>query len=54
MALLTEDYETLCLTYAELGAAGPSIDFDAFQEKRVTHSHRISDFSSKTSMSVRF
>jgi ubiquinone biosynthesis protein len=33
MALLTEDYETLCLTYAELGAAGPSIDFEAFQRE---------------------
>jgi ubiquinone biosynthesis protein len=33
MALLTEDYETLCLQYAELGAAGPSIDFDAFQRE---------------------
>jgi ubiquinone biosynthesis protein len=30
MALLTEDYETLCYHYAELGAAGPSIDFDGF------------------------
>jgi ubiquinone biosynthesis protein len=33
MALLTEDYETLCYEYAELGAAGPSIDFDAFQRE---------------------
>ena len=31
MALLSEDYETLCYQYAELGAAGPSIDFDGFQ-----------------------
>jgi ubiquinone biosynthesis protein len=33
MALLTEDYETLCYTYADLGAAGPSIDFEAFQRE---------------------
>ncbi len=33
MALLTEDYDTLCYQYAELGAAGPSIDFDAFQRE---------------------
>ena len=33
MALLTEDYETLCYQYAELGAAGPSIDFEAFQRE---------------------
>jgi ubiquinone biosynthesis protein len=33
MALLTEDYETLCYQYAELGAAGPSIDFDGFQRE---------------------
>jgi ubiquinone biosynthesis protein len=33
MALVTEDYETLCYQYAELGAAGPSIDFDAFQRE---------------------
>lgn len=30
MSLLTEDYENLCYQYAELGAAGPSVDFDAF------------------------
>jgi ubiquinone biosynthesis protein len=33
MALLTEDYENLCYQYAELGAVGPSIDFDAFQRE---------------------
>ena len=31
MSLVTEDYENLCYEYAELGGAGPSIDFDAFQ-----------------------
>jgi ubiquinone biosynthesis protein len=31
MALVTEDYETLCYHYAELGASGSAIDFDAFQ-----------------------
>jgi ubiquinone biosynthesis protein len=31
MALLTEDYETLCYEYAELGGGNASIDFDAFQ-----------------------
>lgn len=30
MSLMTEDYENLCYQYAELGAAGPSIDFDGF------------------------
>jgi len=30
MSLLTEDYENLCYQYAELGAAGPTIDFDGF------------------------
>jgi ubiquinone biosynthesis protein len=33
MALLTEDYEMLCYQYAELGTAGPSIDFDGFQRE---------------------
>lgn len=33
MSLLTEDYENLCYQYAELGTAGPSIDFDAFQRE---------------------
>ena len=30
MSLVTEDYENLCYQYAELGASGPSIDFDGF------------------------
>jgi ubiquinone biosynthesis protein len=29
-SLVTEDYENLCYQYAELGGAGPSIDFDGF------------------------
>jgi ubiquinone biosynthesis protein len=33
MALLTEDYEMLCYQYAELGTAGPSIDFEGFQRE---------------------
>ncbi|MCC7442662.1 MAG: AarF/ABC1/UbiB kinase family protein [Bdellovibrionales bacterium] len=33
MALLSEDYETLCYQYAELGASGPSIDFEGFQRE---------------------
>jgi ubiquinone biosynthesis protein len=33
MAILTEDYETLCYQYAELGGAGPSIDFEGFQRE---------------------
>lgn len=33
MSLLSEDYENLCYQYAELGAAGPSIDFDGFQRE---------------------
>ena len=33
MALLSEDYEMLCYQYAELGASGPSIDFDGFQRE---------------------
>lgn len=33
MSLLTEDYENLCYQYAELGAAGSSIDFDVFQRE---------------------
>ena len=33
MALLAEDYETLCYQYAELGQAGPGIDFDGFQRE---------------------
>ena len=33
MSLLTEDYETLCYQYAELGAAAASVDFDSFQRE---------------------
>ncbi len=33
MSLLTEDYENLCYQYADLGASGPSIDFDGFQRE---------------------
>ncbi len=33
MSLLTEDYETLCYQYAELGAAAASVDFDGFQRE---------------------
>ena len=33
MALLSEDYENLCYTYADLGNAGPSVDFDGFQRE---------------------
>lgn len=33
MSLITEDYENLCYEYAELGAAGASIDFEAFQRE---------------------
>ncbi len=33
MALMSEDYEMLCYQYAELGAAGPSIDFEGFQRE---------------------
>ena len=32
-ALTNEDYETLCYTYAELGSADTSIDFDSFQRE---------------------
>jgi ubiquinone biosynthesis protein len=32
-ALLNEDFENLCYQYAELGGAGPSIDFEAFQRE---------------------
>ena len=32
-ALSQEDYETLCYTYAELGSADTSIDFDSFQRE---------------------
>jgi ubiquinone biosynthesis protein len=30
-SLLNEDYGNLCYQYAELGAAGPAIDFDSFE-----------------------
>jgi ubiquinone biosynthesis protein len=33
MSLLTEDYENLCYEYAELGSAGSSVDFEAFQRE---------------------
>jgi ubiquinone biosynthesis protein len=33
MSLVTEDYEKLCYEYAELGSAGASIDFEAFQRE---------------------
>lgn len=31
--LLKEDYENLCYQYAELGSAGPAIDFDSFHRE---------------------
>jgi ubiquinone biosynthesis protein len=33
MALVSEDYETLCYEYAELGASSVSIDFEGFQRE---------------------
>lgn len=33
LALVSEDYETLCYEYAELGASGTGVDFDAFQRE---------------------
>ncbi|NBU20260.1 AarF/ABC1/UbiB kinase family protein [bacterium] len=33
ISLITEDYENLCYEYAELGAAGVSIDFEGFQRE---------------------
>lgn len=33
LALVLEDYETLCYEYAELGATGTGIDFDGFQRE---------------------
>ena len=33
MALLTEDFETLCYQYAELGSSPPSLDLDSFQRE---------------------
>ena len=32
-SLIQEDYETLCYTYAELGSADTSVDFDSFQRE---------------------
>lgn len=32
-ALIQEDYETLCFTYAELGAVDTGVDFDSFQRE---------------------
>lgn len=31
LAIMTEDFEALCYQYAELGSAGPTVDFDGFQ-----------------------
>ena len=33
LSLLDEDFENLCYLYAELGNAGPSIDFEGFQRE---------------------
>jgi ubiquinone biosynthesis protein len=33
MSLISEDYDNLCYQYAELGSAGPSIDFEGFQRE---------------------
>lgn len=33
IAIVMEDYETLCYEYAEIGAAGTGIDFDGFQRE---------------------
>lgn len=33
VAIVMEDYETLCYEYAELGSAGTAIDFDGFQRE---------------------
>lgn len=33
LAIITEDFEALCYQYAELGSAGPSVDFDGFQRE---------------------
>ncbi len=30
LAIMTEDFEALCYQYAELGSAGPTVDFDGF------------------------
>ncbi|OFZ18672.1 MAG: hypothetical protein A2X94_14285 [Bdellovibrionales bacterium GWB1_55_8] len=33
ISIVSEDFENLCYQYAEIGAVGPSIDFDAFQRE---------------------
>lgn len=33
LALVSEDFETLCYQYADLGAAGPTIDFEGFERE---------------------
>ncbi|MBS1962789.1 MAG: phosphotransferase [Bdellovibrionales bacterium] len=33
MAIITEDFEALCYQYAELGSAGPAVDFEGFQRE---------------------
>ncbi|MBC7385098.1 MAG: phosphotransferase [Cryobacterium sp.] len=33
LAIMTEDFEALCYQYAELGSAGPNVDFDGFQRE---------------------
>lgn len=33
LAIMTEDFEALCYQYAELGSAGPSVDFEGFQRE---------------------
>jgi ubiquinone biosynthesis protein len=33
LAIMTEDFEALCYQYAELGSAGPAVDFDGFQRE---------------------
>ncbi len=33
LAIMTEDFEALCYQYADLGSAGPAVDFDGFQRE---------------------
>lgn len=33
IAIMTEDFEALCYQYAELGSAGPAVDFEGFQRE---------------------
>ena len=33
LAIMTEDFEALCYQYAELGSAGPAVDFEGFQRE---------------------